>query len=338
MRRLFLSTVIAVLPVLTQAETSDRIIWSVVSEHILPGVTNLAQKTALFAAAAQSDCTPSSDALRTSYGDAFDAWVSVSHLRFGPTEVDNRAFALAFWPDSRGATPRTLATLIAEQDPVATNAASYADVSIAARGFYAMEFLLFDDAMIENAQPAYLCNLVQTVAADIAANSAAIAEDWETDYQTKMLNPTPTGTYRSDTEVLQELFKALTTGLEFTSDTRLGRPLGTYDAPRPARAEVWRSARSARHVALSLDSLRDLAQHLSADNEGVRTTLSGLFDKAIAQLDDLGDPAFAGVALPQSRLRIEVLQQSVDAIRTTVRDDLGPTLGVASGFNALDGD
>ena len=107
MKRLFLSTVIAVLPVLTQAETSDRIIRSVLSEHILPGVTNLAQKTALFAAAAQSDCIPSSEALRTSYGDAFDAWVSVSHLRFGPTEVDNRAFALAFWPDSRDTDRRT---------------------------------------------------------------------------------------------------------------------------------------------------------------------------------------------------------------------------------------
>ncbi|HBR37591.1 MAG TPA: peptidase M75, partial [Sulfitobacter pontiacus] len=50
--------------------------------------------------------------------DAFDAWIAVSHLRFGPSETDNRAFALAFWPDSRGATPKTLAGLITDADPV----------------------------------------------------------------------------------------------------------------------------------------------------------------------------------------------------------------------------
>jgi hypothetical protein len=338
MRRLLLSVVVAALPSLTQAEPSDTIIESVVTHHILSGFSNLADQTASFEATAQKDCTPSSEALRDGYGRAFDAWVYVSHLRFGPTEVGDRAFALAFWPDSRGATPRTLATLIAQQDPVAASAETYADVSIAGRGFYAMEFLLFDAATIESADPEYFCTLVQAVAADIAANSAAIAQDWATDYADKVLNPTPEGTYRSDEEVLQELFKALSTGLEFTSDTRLGRPLGTYDNPRPSRAEAWRSARSARHVALSLNSLRDLALRLSAGDDALNARLARGFDKANAQLDALDDPAFAGVADPQSRLRIEVVQQSVDAIRGTVRDALGPTLGVASGFNALDGD
>ena len=57
-----------------------------------------------------------------------------------------------------------------------------------------------------------------------------------------------------------------------------------------------------------------------------------------AKLTALDDPIFAGVAFPQPRLKVEILQQSVDTIRTTVRNALGPTLGVAEGFNALDGD
>jgi len=32
------------------------------------------------------------------YHVAFDAWMSVSHLRFGPSEADDRAFAIAFYP------------------------------------------------------------------------------------------------------------------------------------------------------------------------------------------------------------------------------------------------
>ncbi len=338
MKRLLLSAALSLIPVLSNAETSKEIISGIVTDHILSGFDHLAVQTAKLEETARTNCDPKSEMLRTSYAEAFDAWLSVSHLRFGPTEVSDRAFALAFWPDSRGATPRALASLISEQDPIATSADSYAQVSIAARGFYAMEFLLFDDAVPASADPEYLCTLVQTVAADMAENSAAIAQDWTSDYAVRLLEPGSEGTYRSNEEVLQELFKALTTGLQFTSETRLGRPLGTYDRPRPTRAEAWRAGRSARNVALSLHTLRDLALHLSANDAALSGQIADRFEKASMRLSDLDDPIFAGVAEPQSRLKIEVVQQSVDAIRAVVGEELGPTLGVSAGFNSLDGD
>jgi predicted lipoprotein len=338
MNRLLLSAAIAIAPVLATAQTENDIISGVVTDHILSGFNTLVVQTAKLEETARSDCDPTSQALRSSYASAFDAWLAVSHLRFGPTEVDNLAFALAFWPDSRGATPRALGSLISEQDPVADSVDSYAQVSIAARGFYAMELLLFDDAIPSGADPEYLCTLVQTVAADVAGNSAAIAHDWRSNYAAALLEPTAQGAYRSDEEVLQELFKALTTGLQFTSETRLGRPLGTYDRPRPTRAEAWRAGRSARNVALSLDALRDLARHLSANDADLGTRIEARFDKALMQLNDLDDPIFAGVADPQSRLKVEILQQSVDSVRALVTEELGPKLGVAAGFNSLDGD
>lgn len=338
MKQLLLGAVLALTPVLSQAESSKEIITGIVSNHILSGFDHLVTKTAEFAQAAQSNCDPTSKVLRQGYASAFDAWLSVSHLRFGPTEVGDRAFALAFWPDSRGATPRALASLISDQDPVAKGTESYGQVSIAARGFYAMEFLLYDPALSSTADPEYLCKLVQTIAADMAENSDAIAQDWKSGYATSMLEPTAEGPYRSDEEVLQELFKALTTGLQFTSETRLGRPLGTYDRPRPTRAEAWRAGRSARNVALSLNALQDLALRLSVNDAALSAEISDRFDAVLQRLDDLDDPTFAGVVDPQSRLKIEVLQQLVDAVRATVRDTLGPTLGVAAGFNSLDGD
>ncbi|MEH6832435.1 MAG: imelysin family protein [Sulfitobacter sp.] len=338
MKRLLLSAAFALVPVLSHAEASQEIISKIVTANILSGFDNLALQTARFEKTARSDCTPTSDALRGSYADAFDAWLSVSHLRFGPTEVGDRAFALAFWPDSRGATPRTLASLITDEDPVASDPDSYADVSIAARGFYAMELLLFDETLAPSTNPEYRCTLIQTVAADMAKNSATIAQDWKMNYASQLLEPAVDRAYRSDEEVLQELFKALTTGLQFTSETRLGRPLGTYDRPRPTRAEAWRAGRSARHVALSLDALRDLALDLASNDPALSAQIADGFDIALTQLSGLDDPIFAGVAEPQTRLRIEILQQSVDAIRTVVREELGPTLGVAAGFNSLDGD
>jgi len=338
MRRIILSATLAVVPLVASAGTPQEIITNVVDDHILLRLGIFDTMSRRLSEASQVNCDPGSEMLRTTYGDAFDAWVAVSHLRFGPTEIDDRGFALAFWPDSRGATPRMLAALIADQDQVAESPETYADVSIAGRGFYAMEYLLYDQTLSSAGAPAYHCTLIQTVAGDIAANSTAILDDWQSFYADRLMNPDPDRTYHSQDEVLKELFKAVSAGLEFTSDVRMGRPLGTFDRPRASRAESWRSGRSARHVRLSLLSLRDLALRLATGNADLSAKLEGDFEKALGQLATLNDPVFAGVDDPQSRLKIEVAQQSIDAIRATVRNDLGPTLGVAAGFNALDGD
>ncbi|EPX80277.1 Iron-regulated protein A precursor [Litoreibacter arenae DSM 19593] len=323
------------MPFTAQAQAS---IEDILRDHIMLRFETLAATSEALAQTASDDCEPGSEALKSVYADAFDAWVSASHLRFGPTEVEDRAFALAFWPDSRGATPRALATLLAEEDPIANAPDSYRDVSIAARGFYALEFLLYDETLTNAGNPAYHCTLIQTVTSDIASTSTSILKDWQNGYADQMLNPGPDAPYRTDEEVVQEMLKALSTGLQFTSDTRLGRPLGTFDRPRPARAEAYRSGRSASHVLLSLEALRDLAARLATGNADLAETLDAQFADAEEKLTALNDPVFASVADPQSRLKVEVVQQAVDKIRETVTQELGPTLGVAAGFNALDGD
>lgn len=338
MKRIALALSVLVAPMTAQADTTNAVIDGIIGDHILPRFENLAESTRVLSAVAAQDCSPTSDTLHAAYGDAFDAWISASHLRFGPTEVGDRAFALAFWPDSRGATPRALSGLLAEQDPIASSAQEYAQVSIAARGFYAMEFLLYDEKLMAEGGQGYHCQLVQTISADIAATSQDILEDWETDYASKLQNPEPTGVYRSEAEVLQELLKSLSAGLQFTSESRLGRPLGTFDRPRAARAEARRSGRASHHVMLSLTALQDLASRLANGNADLTDDLDKGFERALSQLSKLDDPIFAGVSKPQTRIKIEVVQQSVETIRTVVREELGPTLGVAAGFNSLDGD
>lgn len=68
--------------------------------------------------------------------------MGVSHLRFGPLEEGETGFAIAFWPDARNTTPRTLAALQAKQDPVVDDPAAFAHVSIAGRGLFALDALL----------------------------------------------------------------------------------------------------------------------------------------------------------------------------------------------------
>ena len=338
MKRISLVISLLVVPMTIQADTTDAMIQGIVDTHILPRFETLAERTQTLSYVAVEDCDPTSDSLRLAYGNAFDAWVSASHLRFGPTETDDRAFALAFWPDSRGVTPRALGSLIADQDPIALSVEDYAQVSIAARGFYALEFLLYDDTLMTAGEPSYHCTLIQTISADIAMTSKHILDGWQSGYANTMLNPTPSGVYRSTNEVLQEMLKSLSTGLQFTSESRLGRPLGNFDRPRPARAEARHSGRSSAHVMLSLNALQDLASNLAGENVDMATIFDASFDRAMSQLSDLNDPTFASVADPQTRIKVEIAQQSVEELRTIVRDELGPTLGVAAGFNSLDGD
>lgn len=326
------------LPSAAMANHSEDIVENVIQHHILPGFERLSEQTDRLAEVAGRSCGTDGAALRAQYQDAFDAWIAVSHLRFGPTEVDDRAFALAFWPDSRGATPKALNALIADEDPIADSVDEYSSVSIAARGFYALEFLLYDPTISTAGQDGYRCQLIKTVTADIARNADEILADWEDSYAALLVNVDGSGLYRSEEEAAQELFKALSTGLEFTSDTRLGRPMGTFDKPRPKRSENWRSGRSLRNVYVSIESLKGLAVALSDDDPQLAADLDEAFDGSLDMAEKLDDPILAGVATPKGRFRVELLKNSIEQVRHVVRDELGPSLGVAAGFNAMDGD
>ena len=308
----------------------------IVDTQIVPGYRDLAQASQTMAEAAKANCAPDDASLREAYAAAFDKWIMVSHLRFGPSEVDDRAFALAFWPDTRGATPKALTALIQAKDPIIKTADGLSDLSIAARGFYALEFLLYDPAFTE-APSDYSCALIQALTIDIARTTGAILRDWTNGYAT-LLSTQGNDTYRTDAEAQRQLFTALTTGLEFTSGTRLGRPLGTIDKPRPARAEARRSKRSQRHVVLSLTATRDLALALAIDTPGLAGDMQRAFDRALARAETLEDPGFVNVDDPAQRFRLEALKQQIDDIRTRLIADLGPSLGVTVGFNSLDGD
>ncbi|MEP2781894.1 MAG: imelysin family protein [Pseudoruegeria sp.] len=314
----------------------SKIISDAVRLHILPRMAQLAASSQALANAAAAECSPTAPSLRRAYGDAFDAWIGVSHLRFGPSETDNRAFALAFWPDSRGKTPGALRKLIADEDPIVEEGGTFSDVSIAARGFYPLEFMLYDPEFAQDS--AYHCALVRAMTRDIADNSNAIALDWQAQYAAAIQTPSEGGVYRSDIEALQELFKTVSTGLDFDRDVRFGRPLGTFERPRPLRAETRRSERSQHHVWLSLMALAELTDILAQNEPALKARLTEAFAYSEGLVFELNDPAFAGVSDVQGRFRIEVVQLSLDNTRDILTLELAPALGVVEGFNALDGD
>lgn len=319
-----LAIVLLLAPVVAVA---DPRVEAALDDHILARFADLTDATATLAGAQTCDVTDEWNA-------AAAAWIAVSHLRFGPTEAENRAFALAFWPDPRGSTPTALRSLLAADAPV------IADASIAGRGFYAMEFLLFDP---EFTDASGRCDLIAALADDAHGIARSIEDDWQDRYADLMRNTDPefgNDTYRTDTEALQDLYKALTTGLDFTTAMRLGRPLGTFDRPRAARAEMRRSGRALDNVVVSLASLKSLALILAGSD--TRADIKTLFDTAqtkvasIATRENGADLSL--VAQPVERIKVEGLQQRIVEIRVFLAETLGPELGVIEGFNALDGD
>jgi predicted lipoprotein len=327
-----LAASVALVTTPARADMVDEIL----DDQILPAMQALVDSSQDLAETAGRICQPDAAPLQNAYSQAFDDWTRVSHLRFGPTETDNRAFALAFWPDSRGKTPKTLANHLRAADPALLTPQGFAQSSIAGRGFYALEFMLYDPKFA-NAEPQdYSCALIAAMARDIATTAEAIQQDWQHSYAAQMRNAT--GRYHDKTEVKQELFKSLNTGLQILADMRLGRPLGSFDKPRPKRAEAWRSARSQHHIVLALQALHPLAIALAQGDEDLVAQLEAAFQKPILRALRLEDPSLAGVADPAKRFRIEALQQEINDLRALIESDLGPSLGVLAGFNALDGD
>lgn len=342
MKRLFVGLFLALAPVGTVAETPSHaaLIAQVTDQHILPRYAALAETGAALAARAEAECSPDDPALRAAWGAAFDAWIGVSHLRFGPSERDNRAFSLAFWPDSRGKTPKALRSLILKGDEAVLTPEGFAVQSIAVQGYYAMEYMLYAPEFAALGEEGFRCGLIRAMAGNIAAVSAAIHDDWVAEYGDLLRTAGGEGNavYRSEDEGVQELFKALGTGMQVTADMRIKRPLGSFERPRPDRAEARLSERSVRHVILSVGALDELAAMLSEGAPSLAAQFRDGFDYVRGAAAELDDPVFASVVDPGARLNIETLQAVLDDLREIAAIELGAHLGVVAGFNALDGD
>lgn len=299
---------------------------SVVNDLIRPGYAAFAKATQDLAALDTCD----TDILRPAYQTAFDAWMTVAHLRLGPGEDKGRALAIAFWPDPKALGAKAQRSLMLG-DPANLEPDAFAEQSVAARGLFGLERLLYP----VDPPPADPCPLIHATADDLARMAAEIDAGWATYGDTLITAGKPGNTtYLTGQEALQELFTQLAAGLEFVADQRIGRPLGTFERPYPTRSEARASGRSLRNVQLSLAALRAMSAGLSPD---IPQSLAA-FDRAEGLSAELQDATFASVSDPQDRLKIEILQQAVRATRDAVIAELGPALGVDLGFNAADGD
>lgn len=304
-----------------------------VDEVILPGLARFDAAAAALAETAAADCR--ADTVAPAYQAAWEAWAPIGDIRLGPSETG--ALSIVFWPDARGFTPKTLRGLIADPGTVLGDPAAYAEVSIAARGLTALDMLLYDQDFAGYRPDSPTCLLVQTVTADLANQAAALDAGWQ-DFAEVLKSHGSEGnvSFLDESEAMRAIYTQIMSGLEFTKDSRIGRPLGTFDQPRPTRAEAWRSGRSLANVEGVVHGAVALAEALAGHGlPATRATLDG-FDTAARKITD---PAFGDVEEDGSAwFRLEVLQQQVGNVQDAIAAEVGTALGLSAGFNSQDGD
>lgn len=318
-----------ILALLTLAAPARADFPQTVQNHILPGYAAFETATQTLAAKAGETCKI--DDLIPAYHAAFDAWMAVQHLRFGPVETDGRVLAILYWPDPKALGTKAQMALL-KDDPAKLAPEAFAEQSVAARGLLALERLLYP----AEALPVDPCPLIRATATDMARIARLIHSEWQGGFAATLATAGDAGnpTYLTRAEARQVLFTQLAIGLEFLQDSRLGRPLGSFDAPHPERAEARASGRALRNVLLQLQAMRQMVETLTTD---APETIAA-FDTAIGLAETMEDPVFAGVAVPSDRLKVEILQQAVGHIREVILSELAPELDVGIGFNAADGD
>lgn len=321
-----LALVLALLPCAAIADTAD-----VVDGHILPGVEGFAAAAAVLSVTAEEDCSRA--AVLPAYAAAWDAWMRISDLRIGPSEA--APLTIAFWPDERGSGPRVLQGILADGGAELTDPAAFAQVSAAARGLMGLDQLLGDPAFAYGiSDPG--CDLVRTAAVDLARQAETLAAGWR-DFAPALLEPGAAGnlTYLDAAEARAAIYTQIVTGLTLTTDTRLARPLGTFDRPRPTRAEAWRTGRPLANALGSAESGYAMARLLAGREIPASAAALDQVRRAAAAI---ADPAFADVSDPAAWLKLDILRQRITALRLAIETELPAIWGVSVGFNAADGD
>ncbi|PIE14881.1 MAG: signal peptidase [Rhodobacterales bacterium] len=308
---------------------------TVIDDHILKNTAAFAQSAADLARTANKDCTP--DGMKAAYHQAFDAWVRASHIRFGPIESNGEGLAIAYWPDKKGLIPKHLKRVINAKDPVVYDAKLFAGYSVATRGFFALEQLLFDDKFSDYTTDDYRCDLVKAISKDLARVSLQTHAGWVNGFAETLRNAGADGNevFLTDKEGAQALFTNLLAGMEYIYAQRIARPLGKFERPKPRRAEAWRSNRSMRNIVVSLEALQEMTLML-ADGQAWETV--ELFDSLLTYAKSLDDDIFQHLDENGANFKVQSLREMVANVHEAINAEVGAHLGVVAGFNALDGD
>jgi predicted lipoprotein len=283
-------------------------------------------------------------ALQTSFHHAMDGWQGVQHIQFGPITYFNWNFRIQYWPDDNGTGARQLSALIAAKDAAVLDNAAFDRQSVGVQGFQALENLLFDAKSLADLQAdPYRCQVVQTIAANIAEIASGVASRWVDEFRTTVEKADERGFFESSEDATIDYLKALIEPVRGIQQNKLEAVLGDApEATRERRAESWRSQRTLRNIKLNVAALEQefsastpaLSSVLQdADIEIVNAAFAKLQESLAAQPDSLAE----ALAADNGHAKLLEVVANFDALFEALEASLKNT-DLYLGFNSLDGD
>lgn len=272
-------------------------------------------------------------AMRPAFVASLLAWGRLQAVGTGPAASPETAARVYFWPDKHGTATRQLGAALRDRPAALETAAGLAGQSAGLQSLAAMELLLYGELPDEAA--GFACRYAQAIADFQTELAAGTARDFAAD-------PTADAT----------LAQALLTGMQTTLDTviqlDLDRPLGSdIAAARGERARAWRSSQSLPLIGAAIDTVEAVytapggfsaAIVASAELAAFDAVLRRHLELAKAAIAAVPEPLRQAVGDPAARPRVEEVKEEVASVRRLLVERLAPALGLAAGFNALDGD
>lgn len=355
-----------------------RLLSALASDTYLPAYTKLADETTTLATDAKGFCDdPDAEALDR----VRSAWVEARRWRkrseafdFGPSKEG--ALSLAAQMDSFPLRVQRLQDILDGTDPINTDTVRRSGAS--ARGFAAVEFLLFEAAPRDEALTLFTaptsgprrCELLEASTDDLAQSAVALRDAWSDDggaHAQAFIEAGESDAYPTVSAAVSAAYNAQVFLVDTMRRIKLGEPLRRADGnPEPTLLESYWSDRAKEDLLDNLDGLQVSFQGIpwealeagadegsSSDaGQGSKTSFDAYLrtrNPALADrvLEDIAAFRTALEAMPDGlRAALEAgdtsdIARALSAglpLQSALTSEVSGTLGITVTFNDIDGD
>ena len=338
----------------TKSQDPHPVLAELATNVVVPAFAAFdAEAEALRAALVEVAKAPSDESLahaRDAFIRARAAWKRTEAFRVGPSEIDGWKASIDFWPASPDAIAKALAS------PAARTKEGVASLGANAKGFMAIEYVLFDSqtehtsvlpslttASDAEARRAYAVSLGEVLRAD----AARFHDLWRAEGRNlgKELGE-GSGFFVSAKIAVDQLVRQTCFAAIALESTRLGKPLGRQNGgtPVPSLEESPRSDGSLRDLVSVLDGISAVYRgEGTRDGQGLsdlvraKSTVSdehvlGHLDATRKAISDIPPPL--RISLVRDTPKVQAAFDASKALTTEVVSALGTTLT----FSDSDGD
>ena len=276
--------------------------------------------------------------LRKAFHKTMDAWALVFHWNIGPITQHLRRDSLYHWPERRNSIGKSLANLLANEQPEKLSTKRFSKASVAVQGLPALERLLFED--IDVTKNAWACKVGMTIALNVQMITKVVERELREEIEPLLNKGTPhPDFFDQPSDFINRVFNELVTGYRIIKDQKILMISGVGGkSSKPNRIENRRSKRFEKNLKLNLHGLL-LAQKVIARflTDAHQNKLSKGFEDVHLALKELGHFE-TGIKNKTIQPQIKVFLATLDAVRNAMAKEYVDQLDLIVGFNSLDGD